>query len=82
MIGIFAIEELDERDETLRVSLLEETRLNVEGLRDGESYNKEIKALSERATKRRKPRRFRSVPWHGAGIGKARSKRITGHIIQ
>lgn len=45
LIGIFAIEELNGRDETLRVLLAEEARLGVEGLRDGESHLKELKEL-------------------------------------
>lgn len=40
LIGIFAIEELNGRDETLRVLLAEEARLGVEG-----NHNEEIKAL-------------------------------------
>lgn len=46
LIGIFAIEKLNGRDEALQVLLLEEARLGAEGLRDGDSHIKEIKALS------------------------------------
>ena len=45
LIGIFAIEELNGRDEILRVLLAEEARLGVEALRDEESHIKELKAL-------------------------------------
>lgn len=45
LIGIFAIEELNGRDETLRVLLAEEARLGVEGLRDEAGGLKELNAL-------------------------------------
>lgn len=45
LIGIFAIEELNGRDETLRVLLAEEARLGVEGLREEEGRLNELKAL-------------------------------------
>ncbi|MDC8449554.1 MAG: hypothetical protein LV473_14495 [Nitrospira sp.] len=45
LIGIFAIEELNGRDETLRVLLAEEARLGVEGLRDEKGHLNELKAL-------------------------------------
>ncbi len=45
LIGIFAIEELNGRDETLRVLLAEEARLGVEGLRDEEGHLNELKKL-------------------------------------
>jgi hypothetical protein len=45
LIGIFAIEELNGRDETLRVLLAGEARLGVESLRNEESDLKELNGL-------------------------------------
>ncbi len=45
LIGIFAIEELNGRDETLRVLLAEEARLGIEGRQEDEERLQELKAL-------------------------------------
>ncbi len=81
LIGFFAIEELNGRNETLRALLLEQARLAVEVLCDGESHIKEIKALSG-LQQSIAALVVSNLCFGGADAGKLRSKWNTGNILR